>query len=375
MSCVAISFCNQVSSPEYSLCILDLQSGNVNWASLANSGLEITEGLGGVCGAVCRDHNLFVATQGESAHLLIWNLNECRWTSSILLPQVVDAHSLVLIEDDIFLISTGTNEIYRIPINGTDFGVPQLYWQYPLVSYDRDDVHLNGLTRDGNRLIASCFGTRDKSGKWQSMGRVFYIDTLENILTDLDQPHTPYVENDTLCVAESKAGIVHILSRSHVGWQVKKNIFIGGYVRGLSFLENDLLVGVSAARFTSRSQRTVLSDDIASNGSQLLLLNTLTGEKTELFDIECFGREIYDLCALPMGSAHIQVSMPLKERIRSMERQALLSLAQLNALSKEYKFVVDAHNSLVRREERRASFKLAKIIRSVLSKFNLVRIP
>lgn len=319
--CALISFCNQSSSPNHSLCIVDTSNGYSQWIDLSDIPEVFRQEFSGVTG-ICRvGKEIIIATQGASPALACVSLNEAKATIYIALEKCKDAHSLVFYDGHVYVVSTGTNEIYRVPYHDGQFGKEELFWGYPAVSYDKDLVHLNGLTIDEDRLVASCFGSRKADGTWGAEGQVFYVDSGQTIHGGLNQPHSPLVAGRRLVFAESAAHKIHIYNKTeHNKWRVKEEIRLKGYTRGVALKDDSLFVGISADRKLSRSQRKLLVDGQRERvDSSIVEIDITTGRQVGDVGLLGYGREAYDILSIPTHSALLPANDVVCTRIREME--------------------------------------------------------
>lgn len=324
---VLISFCNQTSSPLHSLCAMDLSTLNTAWINLSSLPDEYRESLSGVCGICNTPDKVIIATQGERSVLAIMDFETKSIGAFSPLERCKDSHSILFHSGHVYVVSTGTNEVYRLPFQNDRLGKEELYWQYPGVSYQQDEIHLNGLSIDNDRLIASCFGKRGDDGSWTSNGKVFYLDTGQIIHDGLKQPHTPLVVNDRLFFAESRAHKVYCYNKlSSDAWALDKEIALGGYARGLTFNNGRLLVGISASRKTSRSKKTVNLDVLPSSDAAIVAVDFATGRQGAVTDLVNYGRELYDIVSisntLSCGSDHDAVTSRIRELESTVDRYA-----------------------------------------------------
>ncbi len=293
-----ISFCNQLSSPNHSLCILEPSSGDSNWIDISEIPEVLRQNFSGVAG-ICYvgKTTIVIATQGHPSALACVDIIEARVTSYISLERTKDTHSLVFHDDYIYLVSTGTNEIYRVSFFDGHFGREELFWGYPSVINNKDEVHLNGLTIDQDRFIASCFGPKKDDGSWGSEGSVFYLDNGHVIRAGLNQPHSPLVADKRLIFAESGAKNVHIYSKNEDNeWAIKNEHQVNGYARGMVMKGDRIFVGISANRKASRSRHVLLDGIQGKNtGSAIVEIDYLTGMQVASFNLTGFGQEVYDI--------------------------------------------------------------------------------
>lgn len=328
---------------------MDPVSGRIRWFDMAQWPEAVRDGLAGVCGLAIRGDRLVLVTQSEQPSMVLWDLRESRLLSSLALRACRDPHSLVWHKGFVHVVSTGTNEIYRVSLVNDELGGEELFWTYPGTSPDRDQVHLNGLTIDGEgRLIASCFGERTNEGRWGAEGRIFYVDNNQTLHDGLNQPHSPVVAADTLAFAESKTGRVYLHDRSATdGWALRQTVTVGGYPRGIAFRGDALFVGVSADRKVSRSQKVQLDSGHEPNPSALIRLEYRTGEVASIPGVSLYGNEIYDIVPLDGPVATDDLETTMRARVAGMESVVNLQMVELQGLSTEYRSVLRRYQDVL----------------------------
>lgn len=346
-----LSFCNQAASPECALCFMDPASGRIRWFDMAQWPVAAREGLAGVCGLAIRGDRLVLVTQSEQPWMVLWDLRESRMLSALALRACRDPHSLVWHEGFVHVVSTGTNQIHRISLANDELGGEELFWTYPGTSPDRDQVHLNGLTIDGeDRLIASCFGERTAEGRWGAAGRIFFLDRNQTLHDGLNQPHSPVVAGDTLAFAESKTGRVYLHERSATdGWALRQAVTVGGYPRGIAFRGDVLFVGISADRKVSRSQKVQLESGHEPNPSALIRLDHRTGEVETIPGVSLYGNEIYDIVSLDGLVATDDLETAMRARIVGMESVVNRQMVALRELQQEIQGFSAEYQNVLRR--------------------------
>lgn len=316
-----LTFCNQQGSLFHSLCVVDFGGPRFSWVEFDPIPDEVRQDFGGVCGACRIGEYVAICTQSNEKPLVtivdpvtggigrVLALEGCR-----------DPHSMVYHEGYLYVTSTGTNEICRVKTDGTSFDKQELFWQYPDVRYDRDEVHLNGLTVSDNRFIASCFGVRAPGGSWSMAGRVFYLDSGHAIRDGLNQPHTPLVVDNQLFFAESAAKKVFVYTKTAPDtWNFHAEILMPGYTRGLALQTGKLLVGISSSRNVSRSRKTAVADIREPTDTAIMRVDLETHSTEVACDLSAFAREVYDIVSVngaPSLSSPFDV---LSHRVREME--------------------------------------------------------
>jgi glycosyltransferase involved in cell wall biosynthesis len=362
--------CNQTSSPDCALCIFDTSDRSSRWIDFGNLPEAHRNGFSGVCGVTLAGGEVIVATQGALPVLAIVDIAKGRLGDYAALHHSKDPHSLIYLDRHIYVVSTGTNQIFRIAFEGGRFGKEELFWSYPDANPEIDEVHLNGLTIDAGHLIASCFGPRDNTGSWGSEGRVFYIESGRDICTGLKQPHSPVVHEQRLAVAESAAFKVRVYRKADdLAWVNDMQAALGGYTRGLAFQNDYLLVGISASRELSRSQGKFLyAKPSANRSSQLLAVHLESGTIDAAWDLLLYGREPYDICQIPKPTGLLAETESIQTRIMNMESWVARNAADMSSLYKQltvYKAADAGLVSVIIPTYNRADF-IGDSIRSVL---------
>jgi uncharacterized protein (TIGR03032 family) len=178
-------------------------------------------------------------------------------------------------------------------------------WQPPFISKLKaeDRCHLNGLgMRDGEpTYVTACSATDDAAG-WRNQrvggGIVMHIPSNEIIATGLSMPHSPRWYRDKLWVLNSGSGELGFLD----GKQFTPVTFCPGFARGLAFVGDYALVGLSKLRATSfgglpLEQR--LADAGQTSRCGLLVIDITTGAIVQSLHIEGAVEELFDVVVLP----------------------------------------------------------------------------
>ncbi|MGH8659655.1 MAG: DUF4915 domain-containing protein [Gammaproteobacteria bacterium] len=347
-----LTFCNQQGSLFHSLCVVDFGGPRFSWVELDSIPDEVKQDFGGVCGACRIGEQVAICTQSNKAVVAIVDpATGCIGPVQVL-EGCKDLHSMVYHDGYLYVTSTGTNEIYRVKVDsGPSLGEQELFWRYPNLRYDRDEVHLNGLTVSDNRFIASCFGVRAPDESWSAAGKVFYLDSGHAIRDGLDQPHTPLVVDNQLFFAESAEKKVFAYKKAALdGWNFHAEIAMPGYTRGLALQAGKLLVGISSNRNISRSMKTAVADIRESADAAVMRVNLETHAAELAYDLSAFTREVYDI--VPVNGVPL-LSPPfgaLSHRVREMEstidRYMVNVQSLLSQLEEAHRQLEEAHLSL-----------------------------
>ncbi len=308
----------QNASPHESCGLLELDGDGYSWLPLGE--LEFPHyANGGLCGTCRAGRDLVLATQSTPPLLVLYDPVAGRVKARRDMSPALDLHSVVYHDDTLYVVSTGTNEIYAVALDGDDLGEPRLHWRYPGLEYDRDLVHLNGLTASPQRLIASCFGPRQPDGSWGNAGAIFQVEPYQLIQGALSQPHSPLYCDGRLFFAESRGHRVHWLQRDDQdAWREEGEIAVGGYARGLALQDHTLWVGLSAPRAISRSKGTRNQGLDPGSGAALVGIDLPTCTLTQRRELTGLGEEIYDLLMLDQEPPSGRMVDVLTQRILSM---------------------------------------------------------
>ena len=315
-----VGFCNQLMSPAHAAGLIDEKGTGWRWLPMAT--LDIPPGgNGGLCGACRLGDDIIIATQTTPPRLARFDTLGNRFSASCALPGCVDVHSVTVFDGALYVASTGTNEIYRIPVGEAGFGPPQLHWRYPGVGNDADHVHLNGITATPDGLIATCFGPRRSDSNWGEDGSIFLLNPFIVIQDQLRHPHSPLCCGERLFFTESLGHRVHTRQRIGAGqWQSEPPIDVGGYARGLAHGSGRLWVGVSAERQVSRSRKTLNTAEVKVTSAQIVVIDLATRTVEERRTLTGLGEEIFDLMLMTDAEALTPLTDSLGERIAEMQR-------------------------------------------------------
>lgn len=343
-----LTFCNQQFSPFHSLCVLDLTDGRVGWIDLDSAPGEFRNDFGGVCGACTVGEHVVICTQSnEKPMLAIADPGTGSIGSTLALPGCRDAHSMMFHDGYVYVTSTGTNEIYGVAVQGECFGEQELFWRYPGVRYDRDEVHLNGITLAEGRFIGSCFGPRKPDGSWGTAGSVFYLDSGHTVCAGLNQPHTPLVVGDRLVFAESAVNKVFMYVKTASGaWTFSAEFEMPGYTRGLALQDRRLLVAISAMRRSSRSRKTPASEPQPSGTAAIVSVDLETQEQEIAWDLSAYTREVYDILLVPQAPWLSSQFDALRRRVKGMEAAIERNVVHTQALQSQLNEAQDVASRL-----------------------------
>ncbi len=180
-------------------------------------------------------------------------------------------------------------------------------WKPPFISRlaAEDRCHLNGLAMDGGEpRYMTAVSQSDVVDGWRDRRRdggcVIEVPGGEVVATGLSMPHSPRMHRDKLWVLDSGTG--------HFGWVDTKAgtfetvAFCPGYMRGLCFVEDFAVVGLSKPRDNTFAG-LALHDNLAAQETEpwcgLLVIDLRTGDIVHWLRLEGVVTELYDVVALP----------------------------------------------------------------------------
>lgn len=179
-------------------------------------------------------------------------------------------------------------------------------WKPPFISElaPEDRCHLNGLAMENGRpAYVTIVGNSNKANGWrqcrQDGGMVMNIQTNEVIAKGLSMPHSPRLHRDKLWLLESGAG--------HFGYvDAEKNsftplTFCPGYLRGLSFIGDYAVCGLSLPRKNRTFQDLALDaklEDYGGGRCGLCVIDLNSGEIVHSLYLKGVVEELYDVVVL-----------------------------------------------------------------------------
>lgn len=197
-----------------------------------------------------------------------------------------------------------------------------------------DRCHLNGLAvQDGEARYVSCVGQADVADGWREHRRdggvIIDVRTGDIVLGGLSMPHSPRLWRGRLWVLDSGRGQFGYLD-------LKRGLFepvtfCPGYARGLAFVGDFALVGLSRPRDNASFAGLVLDKTLEDKGAEarcgLLVIDLNTGNAVHWLRISGIIEELYDVAILPGVRRPMAVGLKTDEirRVLSVEPQGQYS--------------------------------------------------
>ena len=181
-------------------------------------------------------------------------------------------------------------------------------WRPPFLSKlaAEDRCHLNGLgLADGRPRYATAVSLSDVVDGWRDRRRdggvVFDIPDGRVIASGLSMPHSPRLYRGRLWLHNSGTGQFGSIDPS--GGPFEPLTFCPGYLRGLAFVGDYAIVGLSRPRDDKTFGGLALEDELAKRGTEarcgLLIIDLRTGDVAHWLRVEGLVRELYDVAVLP----------------------------------------------------------------------------
>lgn len=207
----------------------------------------------------------------------------------------------------------------------------KLIWKPKFISKlaPEDRCHLNGLAaEDGEPAYVTAVSPSDASDGWRDYrnngGVVIDVRTDEIICRGLSMPHSPRLYQGKLWMLEAGSGYLGYVDQETGTFE--RMTFCPGFMRGLSFVGNYAIVGISKIR----ENRTFSGLELANNLKEMnveprcgiQVINLQTGDTEQWVRVEGMVNELYDVKALP------EVRSPLVIGTQKEDIQRMVSIEE-----------------------------------------------
>lgn len=211
-------------------------------------------------------------------------------------------------------------------------------WTPPFISRlaGEDRCHLNGLAmHEGQPRYATACAQSDIADGWRDRrsdgGCVIDIATNNVIATGLSMPHSPRLYRDRLWLLNSGQGEFGYIT-PNTG-EFTPMTLCPGYARGLAFVGDYAIVGLSRPRYEPTFTGLPLGEKLAEKNAEarcgLLVIELTTGDIVQWLRLENTVHELYDVVTLP-GSRRPKAFGFKSDEIRTRvwaDPQAMLRLS------------------------------------------------
>ncbi len=202
-------------------------------------------------------------------------------------------------------------------------------WRPPFLSKlaAEDRCHLNGLALvDGRPRYMTAVSTSDVIDGWRDRRRdggvVLEVPGGRVIASGLSMPHSPRWYRGRLWLHNSGTG--EFGSIDPTDGRFEPLTFCPGYLRGLAFVGDHAVVGLSQPRHDRTFGGLALDQELAKRGAEarcgLLIIDLRSGDIAHWLRLEGMVRELYDVAVLP------QVCRPMALGFKTDEIQRIIAV-------------------------------------------------
>ncbi len=180
-------------------------------------------------------------------------------------------------------------------------------WKPPFISklVPEDRCHLNGLAeKDGRPAYVTMVGKSDASDGWRERrtdgGLVMDVETNEIICEGLSMPHSPRWYNGKLYLLEAGTGYFGFVDIANKTFN--RLTFCPGFLRGLDFVGNYAVVGMSSIRENKTFSGLELEENLKKANTEpragIQIINLETGAAENWVRLDGIVQELYDVKVL-----------------------------------------------------------------------------
>ncbi len=217
----------------------------------------------------------------------------------------LDIHDIVIDGDGRVIF---TNTLFNCLATIDDEHNFRPLWRPPWISklVPEDRCHLNGLAvRDGRPRYATAISRSDVHDGWRDRrgagGVLIDIESNEIVCENLSMPHSPRWYQETLWLIDSGTGFFGRVNLSK--GEFEPLVFLPGYARGLTFLGDCAIVGLSDRRENRTFQDLELEDNLKQRDAEtrcgLMVVNLKTFDTPHWLRFGGVVKELYDVGVLP----------------------------------------------------------------------------
>jgi hypothetical protein len=292
---VAVSFCNQHSTPKLAACVVDLDTDERAWLPVPDS---FDRGAAGISQI---DDDLLVACQPGGVVRYGLDLQP---VAMLPTPNARNLHSILYRAADhsLYVTSAHNDTLFRYHLDesGTDVVATDEVYCADAERRAQDRYHLNSVTEWRGDIYVTQFGPADgPTHKHRRNGRLIRVKDREVVADGLYHPHSAYAHGDDLLVVESQARVVRrVAGGPETAWEIAH-----GYPRGIvAGGDGRVWVGVSAMRRESSSLGTpnvITSSSPVDFQTRLVELDLTSGTIGRTIDLTLLAAEVFDVRALP----------------------------------------------------------------------------
>lgn len=199
-------------------------------------------------------------------------------------------------------------------------------WNPPFITQlaPEDRCHLNGLAAQNNEpAYVTMVSRSDVSDGWRDRrdngGLVMDVRTNEVVCEGLSMPHSPRWYNGRLWVLEAGTGYFGYVNLETKTFE--RMTFCPGFLRGMSFVGDYAVVGISSARKNKTFSGLQLDENLKNANVDarcgMQIINLKTGATEQWVRLSGIIDELYDVHVLP-GVVRPLIIGTQKDEIRTM---------------------------------------------------------
>lgn len=207
-------------------------------------------------------------------------------------------------------------------------------WKPPFVTQlaPEDRCHLNGLAiRNGKPAFVTVLGRSDVANGWRDSkidsGLIISVRDSETVAGGLSMPNSPRFHEGDLWILNAGSGEFGRIDRK--AGKFDPVTFCSGYARGLAFVNDYAVIGVSRPRQGERYGDLALDAALQRKGKEarcgVIVVSLKTGEIVHWLRFTDLVREIFSVCLMPgvrqPGMVGFQDEAKLKGFIDFEDRQ------------------------------------------------------
>ncbi len=181
-------------------------------------------------------------------------------------------------------------------------------WRPPFITKlaPEDRCHLNGLAMENGRpRYVTMVSASNVGDGWRDRraagGIAMDVTTNEIVCENLSMPHSPRLHQGRLWLLNTGTGELGTVDVGAKKFEPKA--FCPGFARGLAFVGQYAIVGLSLPRENRTFQGLPLDGALAKQGGEprcgLVVIDTLSGDTVAWVRLEGVVRELYDVAFIP----------------------------------------------------------------------------
>jgi uncharacterized protein (TIGR03032 family) len=181
-------------------------------------------------------------------------------------------------------------------------------WRPPFI--DRiaaeDRCHLNGMaTENDEPRYVTCVAKSNMAEGWRDHradgGLIIDVKTDEIVASELSMPHSPRLYRDKLWILQAGTGEFGYINLETGVFEAI--CFLPGFARGLSFIGDYAVIGLSKPRHNKTFNGLQLNERLKTEGAQakcaVYVVNLNTGDVEHMLEVEGVVQELYDIAIIP----------------------------------------------------------------------------